>query len=150
MNEQTVRCPSCGARNRIPVEKSHLQPKCGRCGHIIDLRSSIAVVELDDAGFGRYISESSIPVMVDFFSPTCGPCRMLAPVVEALAKQYAGRINVAKLDTSRYQMTPARHQIRGVPTLIFFKNGQPVDQLVGAAPQVQIEQKLNNLLRAAG
>ena len=84
--------------------------------------------------------------MVDFFSPTCGPCRVLAPVVEDLAQQYAGRINIAKLDTSRYQLTAGKYGIRGVPTLILFKDGRVVDQVVGAVPRNEIETRLNSLL----
>jgi thioredoxin 2 len=146
MNDKTVSCPSCGAKNRIPVEKSHLQPKCGRCGQKLNLNTNESVIELDDTGFDRFVSRSSIPVMIDFFSPTCGPCRMLAPVIETLAKQYAGKVHIAKLDTSRFQLAAGRYRIRGVPTLIFFKNNQVVDQIVGAAPRDQIEQKLNALL----
>ncbi len=103
------------------------------------------MVELDDASFENVALRSSIPVMVDFFSPSCGPCQMLAPVIEAVAKKYANRVLIAKLDTSRHQVTAGRYSIRGVPTLIFFKNGQVVDQLVGAVPQAEIEQKLNSL-----
>lgn len=146
MNERTVPCPACGAKNRIPPEKSHLQPKCGRCGQRLNLSMVGSVINLDDTGFARLVSRSSIPVMVDFFSPTCGPCRSLAPVIETIAKQYAGRVNIAKLDTSSYQLTAGKYGIRGVPTLIFFKNGQAVDQIVGAVPQREIEMKLNNLL----
>lgn len=146
MNERTVSCPSCGAKNRIPPEKSHLQPKCGRCGQRFDLNLGGTVIDLDDTGFDGFVGRSSLPVMVDFFSPTCGPCRSLAPVIETVARTYAGRINVAKLDTSRYHLTAGRYGIRGVPTLIFFKNGQAVDQVVGAAPRSEIERKLNSLL----
>lgn len=146
MNHRTLSCPSCGAKNRILLEKSHLQPKCGRCGQKLDLRKNGQVLELDDAGFDNVVSRSSIPVMVDFFSPTCGPCRTLAPVIENLAQLYAGRVHIAKLDTSRYQIAASRFQVRGVPTLIFFKDGKVADQSVGALPQSQIEQKLNSLL----
>jgi len=146
MNDRIVRCPSCGAKNRIPVEKSHLQPKCGRCGQKFTLGAGGSVIDIDDAGFDGFVSRSSIPVMVDFFSPTCGPCRSLAPVVEAVAKKYAGRATIAKLDTSRYQLTAGKYGIRGVPTLIFFKNGQVADQVVGAVPQGEIERRLDSLL----
>lgn len=146
MNERVISCPSCGAKNRIPAEKSHLQPKCGRCGQKIDPGGGWGAVDLDDAGFGDFIRRSSIPVMVDFYSPTCGHCRSLAPVVESLAREYAGRVNVAKLDTSRHQATAAQYGIRGVPTLIFFRGGEVVDQVVGAVPKEQIAGKLNTLL----
>ncbi len=137
-------CPNCGARNRIPADKQHLTPKCGRCG--TRLAPLGAVVELTDQSFGQVVDNSAVPVLVDFYSPTCGPCHALAPVIEQLARQYAGRAVICKLDTSRHQMTAARFQIRGVPTLIFFKNGQPVDQVVGAVPGQELEQRLNSLL----
>jgi thioredoxin 2 len=146
MSEMIVRCPSCDVKNRIPLSKSNLQPKCGRCGQKLSVSRNGIVNELDDAGFDRVVIKSSLPAMVDFYSPTCGPCQVLAPVIETLAKKYTGRVLVAKLDTSRFQVTAGRYGIRGVPTLIFFKNGKVVDQLVGAAPQDQIEQKLNALL----
>ncbi|MDW7771721.1 MAG: thioredoxin [Desulfobulbaceae bacterium] len=146
MNQRTISCPACGAKNRIPAEKSHLQPKCGRCGRKLDLSSGEIVVDLDDTGFERFVSRSSIPVMVDFFSPTCGPCQTLTPVIKVLAQQYAGKVNIAKLDTSRYQMTAGKYGIRGVPTLIFFKNGKVADQVVGAVPHSEIERRLNSLL----
>ncbi|HDL98432.1 MAG TPA: thioredoxin [Desulfobacteraceae bacterium] len=108
--------------------------------------STATVVELDDRKFDQVVGHSSLPVLVDFYSPTCGPCRMMAPVIENLARAYAGRAVIAKLDTSRHQMTAARFQIRGVPTLLFFKNNKLVDQVVGAVPQPEIEQRLNVLL----
>ena len=145
MSDLIIRCPSGHTKNRIPSAKMNLQPKCGRCGHKLNVNQTGTVIELDDAGFENIVISSSLPVMVDFFSPSCGPCQILAPVIETVAKKYANRILIAKLDTSRHQLTAGRYSIRGVPTLIFFKNGKVVDQLVGAAPQAQIEQKLNSL-----
>lgn len=141
-----IKCPSCGAKNRIPEEKQHLRPKCGRCGRSLATAGSATVQELDDRSFDRLVRESALPLLVDFYSPTCGPCRMLAPVVDTLARNYAGRLLVAKLDTSRHQMAAARFRIRGVPTLLFFKNGQLADQIVGAAPQAQIEERIRAIL----
>jgi thioredoxin 2 len=100
-------------------------------------------VELDDSTFAGFVSQASKPVMVDFFSPTCGPCRMLAPVIDNMARKFYGRVIIAKLDTSRYQMAAAQYRIKGVPTLLFFKNGTLVDQVTGALP----EQELVNLLQ---
>jgi len=140
-------CPGCGAKNRVPAEKQHLAPKCGRCGlSLVGAPVSGLVNQLVDAQFHQRVEQSSMPVLLDFYSPTCGPCRMIAPVVDALAKEYAGRLLVFKLDTSSQQMTASRFQIRGVPTLLLFKDGQMVDQLVGAAPRSDIEQRINRLL----
>ena len=140
-------CPGCGAKKRVPAEKQHLAPKCGRCGlSLVGAPVSGLVNPLVDAQFHQRVEQSSMPVLLDFYSPTCGPCRMIAPVLETLAKEYAGRLLVFKLDTSSQQMTASRFQIRGVPTLMFFKDGKMVDQLVGAAPRSDIELRINRLL----
>jgi thioredoxin 2 len=141
-------CPECGTKNRIPAEKQHLAAKCGRCGGSLAGAPLSGIVNpLNDAQFYQRVEQSPLPVLVDFYSPTCGPCRTIAPVLEALAQDYAGRLLVFKLDTSTQQMSAARFQIRGVPTLLFFKGGQQVDQLVGAVPRSEIEQRIGNLLR---
>jgi len=145
MSDSIVVCPSCGAKNRIPADKRHLTPKCGRCGTPL-AGSTGRVVELGDQNFQQVVGSSGQPVLVDFYSPTCGPCRMLAPVIEDLARKYAGQAIICKFDTSRHPMIPSQFQIRGVPTLIFFKNGQPVDQVVGAVPAGELEARLNSLL----
>ncbi len=147
MSDTIIICPSCGAKNRIPADKRHLTPKCGRCGTPLGQSGQSAeVIELGDHNFQQVLGSTTLPVLVDFYSPTCGPCKMLAPVIAALARQYAGRALICKMDTSRHQMTPAQFQIRGVPTLIFFKNGQVMDQVVGAVPASELESRLNNLL----
>jgi thioredoxin 2 len=146
MNDSIVRCPACGTKNRIPSDKSRQKAKCGKCGRPLGAGSPGRVVELDDHSFDSTLRENPLPVLVDFYSPTCGPCQMLAPLIEALARDYKDRLLVAKIDTSRHQMIAARHQIRGVPTLIFFKQGRKVDQLVGAAPREEIERKIKALL----
>jgi len=102
---------------------------------------------LTDPQFYQRVEQSTLPVLVDFYSPTCGPCRTIAPVLETLAQEYAGRLLVFKLDTSTQQMSAARFQIRGVPTLLFFKRGQLIDQVVGAVPRSEIEQRIVTLLQ---
>jgi thioredoxin len=143
VNSIVVACPDCGTKNRIPAEKQHLGPRCGSCKKPLSPGIAAVPVELDDASFAGFISRASKPVMVDFFSPTCGPCRMLAPVIDNMAKKFYGRVIIAKLDTSRSQMTASQYRIRGVPTLIFFKNGKLIDQVTGALP----EQELVKLLQ---
>ena len=143
MNNKIIPCPSCGAKNRIPMNKIHLRSKCGRCGHPLPHGAEATVIELGDHDFEQVVDHSPLPVLVDFYSPTCGPCRQLTPVIEGLARSYAGRVLICKLDTSRHQMTAARFQIRGVPTLLLFKNNAVVDQIVGAVPAAVIEQKLD-------
>jgi thioredoxin 2 len=146
MNTTIATCQNCSTKNRIPADKQHLGPKCGSCGTPINMAQAAVPVELDDSTFATFINQATKPVMVDFFSPTCGPCRMMSPVIDNLAKKYAGRVILAKLDTSRNRMAPSQYQIRGVPTLIFFKNGQMVDQITGAMPEDGLSRKLNQFL----
>lgn len=145
MNDSIIVCPSCGVKNRIPDDKQHLTPKCGRCGASLAGVGS-GIVELGDHNFQQVVGSTDKLILVDFYSPTCGPCKMMAPVITDLARQYGGQAVICKLDTSRHQMTPAKFQIRGVPTLIFFKNGQVLDQVVGAVSASELETRLNNLL----
>lgn len=142
MNSIVIACSNCGTKNRIPADKQHLGPKCGSCKAAMSLGGSAVPVELNDSEFEGFINRAAKPVMVDFFSPTCGPCRMLAPVIDTLTKKFFGRVIIAKLDTSRHQMSASQYQIRGVPTLLFFKNGQLVDQVTGALPEQELTQLL--------
>ena len=146
MNSIEIACTQCGTKNRIPADKQHLGPKCGKCKTAISLGNAAVPVELDDSTFSGFISTVAKPVMVDFFSPTCGPCRMLAPVINTMARKFYGRLIIAKLDTSRNQMAASQYRIRGVPTLLFFKNGELIDQVTGALP----EQELTQLLERFG
>jgi len=142
VNSIVVGCNNCGTKNRIPADKQHLGPKCGKCKSVISLGNDAVPVELDDSSFTGFIGHASKPVMVDFFSPTCGPCMMLAPVIDSMARKFYGRVIIAKIDTSRNQMAAARYRIKGVPTLLFFKNGTLVDQVTGALPAQEIVQLL--------
>ena len=145
MNSVIVKCTHCNTKNRIPVAKQHLGPKCGKCKNKLEMTDHAVPVELDDHSFNDFISQASLPTMVDFFSPTCGPCQTLAPVVERLAAKYFGRAIIAKLDTSRHPAAASRYGIRGVPTLLFFKDGQLRDQLTGAVPEQVLAQKIEDL-----
>jgi thioredoxin 2 len=142
VNSLVVACNNCGTKNRIPADKQHLSPRCGKCNSAISLAAAAVPVELDDSVFAGFINRATKPLMVDFYSPSCGPCRMLAPVIDAMAKKFYGRVIIAKLDTSRYQMTAAQYRIKGVPTLLFFKKGTLVDQVTGALPEPELVQLL--------
>jgi len=144
MNSFIVSCNNCGTKNRIPADKQHLGPKCGSCKTSIDIGQNAVPVELDDSTFVPFISKATKPVMVDFFSPTCGPCRMLSPVIDNMARQFAGRVIIAKLDTTKNANIPSQFRIRGVPSLIFFKNGEKADQLAGAVPEATLAKLISD------
>jgi len=98
-------------------------------------------VSLTSANFSETISEGV--TLVDFWAPWCGPCRMIAPVVEELAEDYDGKATIAKVNTDEEQQIAMQYGIRSIPTLIIYKDGQPVDQMIGAASKAVFEQKLN-------
>ena len=103
-------------------------------------------LHVTDGEFKTKVLDSKIPVMVDFWAAWCGPCRMIAPSVEEIAKEYSGKAVVAKMDTDANPMTPMQFGIMGIPTLIFFKDGKDVDRIVGAAPKQMIAKKLDAVL----
>ena len=117
----TLPCAACGRWNRIAAKRMTDGPKCGVCAAPLNLDHPVL---LTDATFDRVIAETTLPVLVDFYADWCGPCRMMAPAVDELARSSAGSILVAKLDTDAAQRVAARFQIRGIPTVIAFRNGR--------------------------
>jgi len=103
-------------------------------------------VELSDATFKQEVEESNIPVLVDFWAVWCGPCKMVAPVVEELAADYDGKLKVGKLDIDSHREAAQQYGIRSIPTLLLFKDGQVVEQIVGAVPKAQLEEKVKKHL----
>ncbi len=140
-------CAGCGAKNRIPPGKEYASGKCGKCGKsLADSFLTGQVVEVYDSNFSDIVEITSMPVLVDFFSPTCGPCQILAPVLENVANNFSGKAVVSKINTATNLIQAAKFQIKGVPTLLFFKNRELAEQVVGVVSQVEIENKLKNLL----
>ena len=135
----TIPCPSCGKWNRIRADKATDGPKCGACGTPIVLDHPLM---LDDTTFDRVIAESDVPVLVDFYADWCGPCKMMAPSVETLARESAGKALIAKLDTDRAQRAASRFQIRGIPTSIVFVGGREVKRQTGAVPLATLRSML--------
>ncbi len=103
-------------------------------------------ITITDDGFQSEVVESSIPVLVDFWAVWCGPCRMVAPIVDELAVEYEGRVKVGKVDVDSEQKIAADYGIRSIPTLLIFKNGELADQIVGAVPKKQLVEKLEAVL----
>jgi thioredoxin 2 len=127
----TVRCQFCNTWNRVDAGKAAAGPKCGKCARPILLERPIA---LDDETFTRTINESDVPVAVDFYADWCGPCRMMAPAVDALASQVQGKALVGKLNTDHSSRTASGFNIRGIPTMIVFRGGKEVARQSGALP----------------
>jgi thioredoxin 1 len=108
--------------------------------------AGVGVFEVSDATFDQEVLKSEQPVLVDFWAVWCGPCKAIAPIVDGLAAAFAGKLKVAKVNVDENGATPSRYGIRGIPALLFFKNGQVVDQVVGYRPQNEIEEKVKLLL----
>ena len=103
-------------------------------------------IALTDDNFAEEVLDSNLPVLVDFWAAWCGPCRMVAPIVEELATEYDGKAKVAKLDVDAAQKTAMKFGIRSIPTLLIFKGGKVSDQVIGAIPKEQIAEKLDAVL----
>jgi thioredoxin len=101
---------------------------------------------ITDANFSAEVENSPLPVLVDFWAAWCGPCRMVAPIVEQLANELAGRVKVGKLDVDANQMTAGRFRVQSIPSMLIFKGGREVDRIVGAQPKAAILQRLSRFL----
>ncbi len=106
----------------------------------------MAELHLSDQSFDTEVVKSSIPVLIDFWAPWCGPCRMLAPIIDELAKEYDGKVKVAKINTDENPAVAAKYKISAIPTLLIFRGGQVVDQLVGVHPKPEIKTLLEKAL----
>lgn len=124
-----VVCPACDAVNRIPAARLADGPKCGQCKSALFTGKPLA---LTAANFDKHIGRSDIPVVVDFWAPWCGPCKMMAPQYEQAARSLEPAVRLAKLDTETHQALGARYNIRSIPTLAVFKGGREVARQAGA------------------
>lgn len=138
----TVACPFCQTLNRVDLSRLERHPKCGHCGKPILLDRPIAV---SDANFAQVTADTTVPVVVDFYADWCGPCKIMAPLLDDVARRRAGEMLVVKLDTDRNPSTGQRFNIRGIPTLIAFRSGKEVARRVGAIPPAELEAFLNSL-----
>ena len=146
----TISCSSCGAANRVPREKlaQGLRPKCGRCKQPLP-EAAAAPLVVTDATFATEVEQSPLPVLVDAWAAWCGPCRMIAPAIDELAAELAGKVRVVKLNVDENPATASRFDIRSIPTLLVIAAGREVDRIVGALPKQAIRERLERFLAAA-
>jgi len=148
--KQVIRCPSCGINNRVDPEKiaQGNEAVCARCKKPLPVSSK--PVKVTDATFPSEVEHSTLPVLLDLWAPWCGPCRMIAPVLEELSAEMAGRVRIAKLNVDENQTTAARFNVRSIPTLLILKYGREVDRLVGVLPKSEIIRRLERALGSDG
>jgi thioredoxin 2 len=143
---QLIGCPVCGATNRVPLEKLErgLAPVCVRCKNPLPV--SIHPITVTDATFSAEVERSPLPVLLDLWAAWCGPCQMISPIVEELAKEMVGRVRVAKLNVDDNPATARRFGIHSIPALLVLKSGQEIDRIVGAQPKTEILRRLENAI----
>lgn len=147
---QILTCRNCGTKNRVDETRlANHQAHCGNCKTLLSSASTRPVTVTDQTFEAEVLgSSNSLPVLLDCWAPWCGPCRMVAPVLDQLAEESNGRYRIAKLNVDENPRTAAQFRIASIPTMLIFKNGQLVDRLTGAQPKQAIAQHLNQALAA--
>jgi thioredoxin 2 len=147
-NDLIMPCPHCGTKNRIPRDRQGDRAICGKCRRPFTAGGPKLAhpVEVTDQTFSREVLQHRGPLVLDCWAPWCGPCRSVAPVLDQLAREYAGRVKIAKLNTDQNQRTAANYSIQSIPTLLFFKDGKLVNRQVGALPKPEIERLIRQIV----
>ena len=144
-----IKCRHCGARNRIPIARFNDRPRCGRCKEPFPpIAAPSRPVVVTDRTFADEVLASPLPVLLDCWAAWCAPCGAMAPILDDLARSYAGRLKVAKLNVDQNPVTASRYSVMSLPTLLFFRDGQVVDTAAGALPRQEIERYLWRFLGA--
>lgn len=148
MSSYIVRCSRCGTKNRIPEDKAGRTASCGKCGEAVktDVLLTDKPVTVTDAAFQNIVLKAQLPMLLDCWAPWCGPCRIVGPVLDQLAKEWKGRALVGKLNVDENQQTAGAYRIESIPALLIFDNGEKKAQLVGAAPRREIIEKMRPFL----
>lgn len=138
-----VRCEACGRKNRVPAAATG-SPRCGQCGAALTW-----ITNTGDDTFGEIVEESAIPVLIDLWAPWCGPCRMVSPTLETLARQMAGRVKLVKVNVDEAPNVARRFSVQGIPTLVVMKKKQELARQTGAAPEPVLRDWLQRALEGA-
>lgn len=141
---QIIKCPNCGANNRVAINKEK-QPVCGRCKKALP-EAAIHPFTITDSNFAEIVGKSSSPVLLDLWAEWCGPCRMIAPIIDSLAKELSGKVLVGKLNVDENSRTAAQFGVQGIPTLLILQNGREVDRLVGVQSKEAILRHLQSFI----
>ena len=139
-------CPACQGKNRVPEARLNEQPKCGKCQALLLPAEPLV---LHAALLNRLLAHESLPLVVDFWAPWCGPCQQMAPTFAAAASKFQGQLRLAKLDTEAHSAPAAQWAIRSIPTLIAFHQGKEIARQSGALSAAQLEQWLESVKREA-
>jgi thioredoxin 2 len=144
--QATLSCPFCETLNRVDLARLEDGPRCASCGRPfhLDRPQPIPGEALD-----RIVAETDVPVLIDFYADWCGPCRVMAPVLDELARDRSGEVLVGKLDTDRNPDVAMRFGIRGIPTLVLFSGGREVARQVGAVPRSELDALLESVTTGA-
>jgi thioredoxin 2 len=134
-------CPACGQKNAVPLARLLAGPVCGACR--AELPPPGGPLAVDDAGLDSLVRDAPLPVLVDFWGPQCGPCRMLAPILERFAARRRGQVLVAKVDTSRHQLAASRLGVMAIPLLVLFRQGSEVRRQAGLVPEKVLDALLD-------
>ena len=139
-----ITCPHCGTRNRVPAVADGV-PRCGNCGSPLPW-----IAEAADDSFEAVVDRSALPVLLDLWAPWCGPCRMVSPALESLARSHAGQVKLVKVNVDESPQIAGRYAVQGIPTLIIVHRGEAVSRQTGAAPEHVLRTWLDDALTKLG